>query len=496
MPRSSDVIQAGQDSIASGVRTRRQLRPSSQRRQPSQGRMTSTGPQLAGPGRRPGLLSGAVTAAAALYLGAVLLCSYSTALGLSWLPQLLGLILFVLFLADYGRWPLAAVRVPLPVALYGAWILLAAATTIWGPTDADGITLRTTLLKVGLITGLLSLIVRTSRQIISIAVACVCAFLIVVVLNHSEIAAVQDAAAAGIVTEADRLAGTMENANVFGIVAVTVCWLAVLLLTTARRRPVRVLVSFVVLLSIMVALWTQSRKAILALPLSVATVSVLLIAARASHPSMRTWVGTHVPLIAAGVVLLGIMVAFILCSPYGTRVRDLLGGRMDQSAGERMTMGQVGLQLWSRHPVFGAGLDQFRAHYGGTYSHSTVIEVLVSTGLMGFVLYFGALAAAAARAFAVARNIVDGEPFRVALVALVFAVLFSFFNLFAVMYDDRLLWPLLGGFCGFVYGQGAGRGQRVPGNTWTHERIRRGPRRVATGSSGEIASTPSASGAG
>lgn len=401
----------------------------------------------------PPMGDGVATTVAAAYMGATLLFSNSDAFGLSRLPQGLGVVLLLTVLAECARRPLRSIGVPLPIMLYELWILLAVIITCRNPAGSEAVVACTTLLKVGAVTCLLSVIIRTPRQMLQLSFAIVCSFLAAVVLNRNDIGAISDAAAAGIVTEEGRLAGTMGNANTFGLFAVTVCWLAILLVLTARARLVRGVAVCAVLLSAMVVLWTQSRKAMLGLPLSVGVSLMLLATTRSRHQSAKLWMQQNWFGVVAGVAALVLTIVLLAYSPYAVRVRDLLGGRMDASSTAREVMLKAGMRLWGMSPMCGAGLERFRSCYGESYSHSTLIEVLVSTGAIGAVLYFSALAVAAHRAYCVVRNTLHGDVYYTAVVAAVFVMLFSFFNLFAVMYNDRLLCPLLGAFSGFVHAQ-------------------------------------------
>ncbi len=57
---------------------------------------------------------------------------------------------------------------------------------------------------------------------------------------------------------------------------------------------------------------------------------------------------------------------------------------------------EQGLQGWSTNPVFGYGVEAFRADYGIT-SHSTPIDLLYNTGLVGLTLYYAIFASIAWR---------------------------------------------------------------------------------------------------
>ena len=52
---------------------------------------------------------------------------------------------------------------------------------------------------------------------------------------------------------------------------------------------------------------------------------------------------------------------------------------------------ELGLEGWALNPVFGEGVEAFRADHGMT-SHSTPIDLLYNTGLIGFVLFYSIFA--------------------------------------------------------------------------------------------------------
>jgi hypothetical protein len=55
-----------------------------------------------------------------------------------------------------------------------------------------------------------------------------------------------------------------------------------------------------------------------------------------------------------------------------------------------------GLNGWVQNPVFGYGVEAFRSQFGIT-SHSTPIDLLFNSGLIGFTLFYGLFASMAAR---------------------------------------------------------------------------------------------------
>ena len=84
----------------------------------------------------------------------------------------------------------------------------------------------------------------------------------------------------------------------------------------------------------------------------------------------------------------------------GHRFEDMLnaffeeGG--DRSSQIRQNMMQFGMEAFARNPILGYGPNGFANLYGTlggelAYSHNNFVEMLVSTGLVGFVLYYGYL---------------------------------------------------------------------------------------------------------
>jgi hypothetical protein len=71
---------------------------------------------------------------------------------------------------------------------------------------------------------------------------------------------------------------------------------------------------------------------------------------------------------------------------------EILSAREDAPKGtsitERQDWKRIGLLGWAKNPVFGNGVEAFRADQGIT-SHSTPIDLLYNFGVIGLVLYYG-----------------------------------------------------------------------------------------------------------
>jgi hypothetical protein len=107
--------------------------------------------------------------------------------------------------------------------------------------------------------------------------------------------------------------------------------------------------------------------------------------------------------------------------------------------GEREYWTMLGLQGWASNPLFGHGVEAFRAVYGVT-SHSTPIDLLFNTGLIGFSLFYGMFIALAWRLLRTVDACSRG------LRALVLAVLIC--NLFVALSGTLFYQSFVAGFVG------------------------------------------------
>lgn len=73
----------------------------------------------------------------------------------------------------------------------------------------------------------------------------------------------------------------------------------------------------------------------------------------------------------------------------GQRLYNIDLYKMSNRSGGRIQLYQEGFHLIKKRPFFGLGLDQFKTvSASGGYSHSDYLEVAVSTGIVGFAIYF------------------------------------------------------------------------------------------------------------
>ena len=73
---------------------------------------------------------------------------------------------------------------------------------------------------------------------------------------------------------------------------------------------------------------------------------------------------------------------------FETLTEFLQGGKGSSSEQERMSMITEGLAVWLQHPIFGAGAVSSE-YYFGVYCHSNPVEILMNSGIVGFVAFYG-----------------------------------------------------------------------------------------------------------
>jgi len=117
----------------------------------------------------------------------------------------------------------------------------------------------------------------------------------------------------------------------------------------------------------------------------------------------------------------------------------------ERSIDDRIDLANRALEVSFDYPL-GVGLDNFRT-FVGTYAHSNYLEILVSTGLIGLVVYYSMFLALLGEAY---RKLVRIGQTRI-LVFLILAVLaIAVMDLFNVSYYSKTMWLYLGLLSGML----------------------------------------------
>jgi O-antigen ligase len=197
-----------------------------------------------------------------------------------------------------------------------------------------------------------------------------------------------------------RFAGTLGNANLFAFVSL----IGIICLTYLWRVHHRLIIKVLILISAIYLFYqiviSGSRKGIIGVFIILWLQYVLFIFKNRKKEIFKRSVAGLVVLL----IFIGSFSYFIMTSDYSHRVRNIMhyikGEKLEKkerSIINRAYLIQIGINDFSKNPFIGTGLSSFddtKIGIGilsrriGAYSHSNFIEVLVSSGIIGFFLYY------------------------------------------------------------------------------------------------------------
>lgn len=388
------------------------------------------------------------------YLFSVPAFGYSDSTGLLVLPQVAGALLVGYALFDLlGRF---RITVSGEVGLYGLMGLWAGVTFFFqqGATPEDLQNLGT-MIKVVVTTLACAQLIKDEDDLFVALKIFVFSILFVYYQNSGEL---QQLRAVGYITEQDRFAGTLTNANTAAIFSLTVLWAAMLLLVRSGFQSLKVALYLLpVGLALLIIYYSGSKKGLLGLAMLALFMARLLYIRRKSSLWQKSLV------IAVSIVLVIVVGYFIYTSPFFFRMEQLFGGLSNISDANRLDLAKEAVSVWlmnGRTFVMGVGYDQFWKFSSlGTYAHSTPLELLASNGLVGFLLFMGFLYLLWRKFVRLYRMTSDQDLKSLFFAVMIFLLIYSFFMLAAVLHESRELLPILG--CLAAFGQYHLRPQRA-----------------------------------
>ena len=381
-----------------------------------------------------------------LYLFSVPSFGYSDASGLLAIPQLLGALLVGLALFDLiGGFRFT---VPTEVVIYGLMGLWALLTFLPIPgTTSDDLQSVGTMVKVVATTLACAQLIKDEKGLFTALRIFVFSSVLVYVLNQGELQMLQ---ITGAVSEQDRFAGTLTNANTAAIFSLSVLWAAVILMKRANFRLSAVALYVPSMAAAALILYySGSKKGLIGLALLAVFAGRLLYIRRKPTAFQKALVAV------LSLALIGAVGYAIYTSPFFFRMEQLFQGIANPSDANRLLLAKEAVDVWlSSVKTFfiGVGYDQYwKLNTLGSYAHSTPLELLACNGLVGFSLFMGFLVLLWRRFIRLYRQAVDpllkSEYFGIIL----FLVFFSLFMLAAVLHESRELLPILG--CLAAFGQ-------------------------------------------
>ena len=379
-----------------------------------------------------------------VYLFSVPAFAYSGPLGLTFIPQITGALLLAYAIID----GLSSLRITIPkeIGLYGLFGLYAVITFYFGADmDADRILKLGTLIKVVIATLASAQLIKDEDDLITALQIFVFSILFVFYLNMEEL---QYLRIAGRITEADRFAGTLANANTAAIFSLTIIWASIFLLLRSKKGFLRTLFLIPIGLSSLIIYYSGSKAGLLGIGLFVFFVARLMYIRQ--HSSFYK----KILVIMISVLLIILVGYFIYMSPFFSRMEQLVY-MASTSDTERYDLALEAINVWLMNGktfLIGVGYDNFRSFsYLQTYSHNTPLELLASNGIIGLFLFMGFFFLLFRRFLFLYRQIFSQELRSILFSVLIFLSIFSFFMISAVLQDSRELMPILG--CLAAFGQ-------------------------------------------
>jgi O-antigen ligase len=379
-----------------------------------------------------------------IYLFTTTAFGFSDTLGLLIVPQIIGLLI-----VGYALYDLLArleIKIPGEVGLYALFGLWAAFTHYIGPRAGEGFTPGLgTLFKVVVATLACAQLIKTDADLFMALKIFVFSILVIYYQNRGDIAFLR---MAGQVSEEDRFAGTLNNANTAAIFALTIIWAAILLwLRSKRAGSWGLLYTPPIAISLVIIYYSGSKKGLIGLALLVLFVTRLLYKRKAETPLRK---GLVVLISAAMIIIAGY---FIYMSPFFFRMQQLFAGISNISDANRLELAREAVGVWlmnARTFFFGVGYENFRTYSVlQTYAHSTPLELLASTGIIGCSLFLGFCGMLFMKFKRLYGAATDAETKSLYFAIEIFLFIYTFFMITAVLHDSKDLTPVLGCLAGY-----------------------------------------------
>lgn len=378
------------------------------------------------------------------YLFSVPAFAYSDSSGLLIIPQVTGALLVGYALFDL----LGSLNISIPgeVGLYGLMGLWAVITFYFGASASEwGTPSLGTLTKVVIATLACAQLIKDDDDLFIALKIFVFSILFVYYQNMGDI---QYLRMAGYVTEEDRFAGTLTNANTAAIFSLTVIWAAILLLLRSRKGLLRGALFFAPIgTALLIIYYSGSKKGLIGLGLFVLFITRLLYIRQHATFFRRSLI------ILISCFLIIIAGYFIYTSPFFFRMEQLFSGISNPSDINRLDLAREAVNVWLMNWktfFIGVGYDNFWTYSSlGTYAHSTPLELLASNGIIGFSLFMGFLFLLFRKFIFLYRQTFNEELKIIFFAVIIFLSIYSFFMMFAVLHDSRELLPILGCLAAF-----------------------------------------------
>lgn len=233
--------------------------------------------------------------------------------------------------------------------------------------------------------------------------------------------------------EGQRIGRAIANENVFGMVFSKASLVAYYYFLQAKHKPIRTIHILLVVIFTFFALTSGSKKAFLMILIGIIGINVL------ENGFSKVCKTLIVSLIVVGGLLL--IIQLPVFSTMNQRIMGLFTGNKDNSEIVRSKMISLSMQLFYDKPLFGHGFNNFGTITGlGAYSHNNLTEILVSTGIIGFVAFYIPYILIIQWGW---KEGIKGKNY-IATLLLILSLIYLVFGYGMVEYYDKEYWLFLG----------------------------------------------------
>ncbi len=257
-----------------------------------------------------------------------------------------------------------------------------------------------------------------------------------------------------------RLRGTLNNANLFGLVLLVSVGGLLYFFSIYKSKFVKLLIIPVMIFMFYMIAETGSRKALIMV--------IMVLGVYFYFIFRETVKKSIVGAMAIGVLGVSGLIGgaiYVQNSPHYDRIQRIITAiekdDMSRAGGSergRLQLYAKGFEVVQNNPGFGVGLDNFRVLSGGgfgvkvgTYSHSNIIELIAGTGIIGFLLYYAMYVMIAMRLFRLRKcKLTDNDRFHYLLIVTMFTV-YVIYDFAMVSYYEKVSWLFLATYIAAVH---------------------------------------------
>lgn len=181
--------------------------------------------------------------------------------------------------------------------------------------------------------------------------------------------------------QGQRIGREITNENIFGMVFSKAALVAYYYFIKSKKRNICIIHIILVVVFTFFSFTSGSKKAFLMILVGVLGINIL------ENGISKIWK----TILASVLAIIGIMLVLQLpmFSTMNQRIMSFFLGDKDSSDLVRASMIDQSMKLFFQKPIFGHGFNNFGVITGyGAYSHNNMTEILVSTGIVGFTLFY------------------------------------------------------------------------------------------------------------